>query len=257
MERYRTREGADASTGDRTGGNGGGGGGSSGGSDSNPTRRTFLPPAPRTVTGMTASTTAVQGERTFQTEAGAWAGAGEGSGIGFSSSAAAAEGPGGTALGGGQYPLSPMPRILPNAFRTSPQEAAAAAAAAAAASAGEGGGCGGGIPEAFALARERAKELRPLGSARAAAELGGLLRQSILGDWHTCAMPIRPPPRWRVEERAEWDAWVSSEVSAWRRVCRSSTDGRASLFVHGRTREIVAEARNCRHVLAGGNGIRT
>ncbi|CAN0046997.1 unnamed protein product [Ectocarpus sp. 6 AP-2014] len=249
MERYRTREGADASTGDRTGGNGGGG------DDSNPTRRTLLLPAPRTVTAMMASTTAVQGERTFQTEAGAWAGAGEGSGIDFSSSAAAAEGPGGTALGGGQYPLSPIPRILPNAFRTSPQEAAAAAAAPA--SAGEGGG--GGIPEAFALARERAKELRPLGSARAAAELGGLCRRSsILGDWHTCAMPIRPPPRWRVEERAEWDAWVSSEVSAWRRVCCAGMllyGARSSLFVHGRTREVVVEVRNCRHVLAGGNGI--
>ncbi|CAN0547734.1 unnamed protein product [Ectocarpus sp. 12 AP-2014] len=227
MESHRTREGADASTGDRTGGNGGGGrAGGGGSSDGNPTRRAFLPPAPRTVTGMVASTTAVQGERTSQTEAGDRSGAGEGSGIGFSSPSAAAEGPGGTALGGGQYSLSPMPRILPNAFRASPQEAAAETAAAT--SAGESGG-GGGIPEAFALARERAKELRPLGSARAAAELGGLLRQasnpsfffSILGDWHTCAMPIRPPPRWRVEERAEWDAWVSSEVSAWRRVCRA------------------------------------
>ncbi|CAN0242167.1 unnamed protein product [Ectocarpus sp. 4 AP-2014] len=225
METYRTRDGADANTGGRTGGNGGAGAGGGGSCDSSPTRRTFLPPAPRTATGMVASTTAVQGERTFQTEAGDWAGAGEGSGIGFSSSSAAAEGPGGTVLGGGQYPLSPMPRILPNAFRTSPQEAAAAAAAALAGEGGGGGGGGGGIPEAFALARERAKELRPLGSARAAAELGGLLRQAsesfIIFYWHTCAMPIRPPPRWRVEERAEWDAWVSSEVSAWRRVCRA------------------------------------
>ncbi|CAM9822132.1 unnamed protein product [Ectocarpus sp. 12 AP-2014] len=257
MESYRTREGADASTGDRTGGNGGGGAAGGGSSDSNPARRTFLPPAPRTMTGMVASTTAVQGERTFQTEAGDWAGAGEGSGIGFSASSATAEGPGGTALGGGQYPLSPMPRILPNAFRASPQETAAATAAAA--SAGEGGGGSGGVPEAFALARERAKELRPLGSARAAAELGGLLRQasSILGDWHTCAMPIRPPPRWRVEERAEWDAWVSSEVSAWRRVCR------ACMYAAVRCKErsvcprvcFVVELRNCRHVLAGGNGV--
>ena len=33
-----------------------------------------------------------------------------------------------------------------------------------------------------------------------------------MGDWHTCAMPLRAPPRSKVEERAEWDAWVASEV---------------------------------------------
>lgn len=42
-------------------------------------------------------------------------------------------------------------------------------------------------------------------------------------------MPIRPPPRWRVEERAEWDAWVSSEVSV----------AACVLFVHERTREVL------------------
>ncbi|CAN0110800.1 unnamed protein product, partial [Ectocarpus fasciculatus] len=189
IENYRTCEGVDARTGRRQRRSSSGGGGSNsggGGGVSNPTRRNYAPPprapppAPPTGTG-TASITAVQGERTFQTEAGAWAGAGEGSGVVFSSSsfssaavAAGEGGAGGKALEGGQHPLSPMPRILPNAFRTSPQEAAATAA-----SAGEGGsGGGGGIPEAFALARERAKELRPLGSARAAAELGGLLRQA-------------------------------------------------------------------------------
>lgn len=39
-----------------------------------------------------------------------------------------------------------------------------------------------------------------------------IYHKAILGDWHTCAMPLRAPPRWKVEERAEWDAWVASEV---------------------------------------------
>lgn len=39
------------------------------------------------------------------------------------------------------------------------------------------------------------------------------IRQAILGDWHTCAISLRPPSPSEAKERAEWDAWVGSEVS--------------------------------------------
>ena len=66
--------------------------------------------------------------------------------------------------------------------------------------------------------------------------------QAIVGDWHTCAMPVSVPPRSKIQERAEWDAWVASEV---RGVRRSINGGGGAPMADGKAFLVGGLGKRC------------